>query len=341
MQQPPRVLIFGAGAIGSCMGALLAEAGADVTLLARGSHADAMEARGGVSLREPGGRDREIAVRVCRPDALDGRYDLVFVTLKSSQLAQAAEAIMDAVAADGAVVMVQNGLPWWFFTGLAHPLGGQTLRSLDPDGKLAATMDLRRIVGGVIYRTAAILEPGVVSVPKVAKQRLVIGELDGQPSQRCEAISQLLGKAGLPVEVTLDIRRAKWEKLLVNLLWNPLAAVTQSTPAQVVAFPAAHDTIASIVSEGAAVAAATGFAMEADPQAQMRRSESNFMAPSMLQDIRAGKALELDAILGAIVEIADLCGIAVPTLKAIGTCAALLDARIQADRVAIGPQPGR
>lgn len=332
---PPRILVYGAGAIGSFIGAVLAESGADVTLLARGAHADALVAQGGLLLQQPGGLDRHVPLRVCRPGEPHGVFDIVFVTLKSTHLAAAAAGMMRAVSAQGALVMVQNGLPWWYFNGIDHPLRGTVLRSLDPDGELGRTIDPKRVIGAVIYRPSDMIAPGVIRVAVTSKQRLVIGEIDGSLSGRCRQVQQLLAAAGFPVEITADIRAAKWQKVLVNLLWNPLAALTQSSPGEISAFEPAHPLIAAVLKEGAGVAASVGVSLPSDPHAELRRSAGNFSPPSMLQDVRSGRPLELDAIVHAAIEIADLNGVPVPTLKALAACAALLDRKIREDGSAV------
>lgn len=331
----PRILVYGAGAIGSFIGAVLAESGADVTLLARGTHAEALLAQGGLSLQQPGGRDRHVPLRVCRPGEPQGVFDIVFVTLKSTHIAAAAADMMRVVSPQGALVMVQNGLPWWYFDGIDHPLRGTVLRSLDPDGELGRTIDLKRVIGAVIYRPSDMIAPGVIRVPVTSKQRLVIGEIDGSLSGRCRQIQQLLAAADFPVEITADIRAAKWQKALANLLWNPLAAITQSTPGEISAFGPAHHLVAAVLHEGAAIAASVGISLSSDLDAELKRSANNFLPPSMLQDVRSGRPLELDAIVHAAVEIAALNNVPVPTLKALAACAALLDRKIREDGSAV------
>ena len=335
-----RVLIYGSGAIGSYVGALLSEAGADVTLLARGAHANAIARAGGLMFQQPGGRDRHVPVKVCRPGETVGRYDTVFVGLKATQLAQCAQDMMRVLAAEGSLVMLQNGLPWWYFDGLDSPLRGTALRCLDPQGELARSIDLRRVVGGVIYRSAELAAPGVLLAAVIDWQRLQIGELDGTRSDRCSRIASGLEEAGLPVEVTADIRTAKWEKLIGNLVWNPLSALTQSAYGHIPASPRAAELAAALVQEGTAVAKSVGVTVKLDAKAQLARKVGNFTEhPSMLQDVRAGRPLELDAIVNSVIEIAALTGVAVPTLKTIAACLTLLDERIRMDGVAIGPSP--
>lgn len=328
--RPPSILVFGAGAIGSYLGAILAEDGADVTLLARGAHGEAMRATGGVTLADPDGRERHVPVRVQAAGAAGSRFDIVLVTLKSTQLAAAAQQMADAVAGGGALVMIQNGLPWWQMQAPGQLQPGPALRSLDPDGTLVRTIDPRTIVGAVIYQPCAILAPGKVLAGVYDSSRLVIGELDGARSERCATIAGIVTRAGLRTEVTADIRRAKWEKVIINLLWNPIAALTQCTPGELAAEARMKPVLARVLGESAAVAAATGVQLPVDIDAQLKRNEGNFTPSSMLQDVRAGKALELDAIVNAVVEIGKLKGVPVPTIETIAACASMLDRRMRA-----------
>ena len=340
MSNQPRILIYGAGAIGSYMGAKLAESGADVTLLARGAHADAMAAAGGVMFLNPGGRDRLVPVKVCRPGETEGRYDIVFVALKTTQIASNADDLMRVIADGGAMVMVQNGLPWWYFEGVDSQWRGSSLRSLDPDGTLARKMDLRHVIGCAVYRPAQLSAPGTVMAPEISYERLIIGELDGKKSERCRLVATALNTATIPCEITCDIRAAAWQKLMVNLIWNPITALTQSAPGHISAYPPATELFKNILREGSAVAASLGVQVDLDGDTELKRMTGNFTGkPSMLQDVRAGRPMEVDSILNAAIEIADLTDVPVPTLRTMAACVGLLDERIRQDRVGFAPAP--
>jgi 2-dehydropantoate 2-reductase len=334
-----RILIYGAGAIGGYLGALLAQRGDDVTLLARGATRAAL-ARDGLQVTWHDGRKLHVHVPTCEPGQLPGRFDLVIVTLKSMQLPEAARAIAAAVTPDGALLMVQNGLPWWYFDRVPSPWAGTQLRSLDPDGALAATLDLDRVVGAVIYKPVMATAPGQLFIPAAKGERLVVGEVDDRPTPRLQRIADRVGGAGLPVEIAPDIRAAKWEKLLVNLVWNPLCALTQSPSGFIAAAPGGPALARAMMAEGLAVARSLGVSTGFDPDAELRRVEGNFtQQPSMLQDVRAGRPLEWQAIVGAVIETAALTGVPVPTLTTIAACVGVLDQRIRADGVAFSPIP--
>ena len=322
-----RILIYGAGAIGSDLGALLTASGQDVTLLARGAQLAALQSAG-VTIERKGQPTQQVPVRAAAADACPGPYDLIFVTLKSTQLEAAAADIVSRLSPDGAMVMIQNGLPWWYFEGIDSPLAGSPLPCLDPSGRLRAQIPLARVVGAVIYRPVTQLAPGKIFLPQIMPPQLWIGEVDNRMSDRLRAIADLVSQAGLPTEPTPDIRQAKWQKLMMNLIWNPLCSITQSSPGHIVASPLAADMVRRMLGEGSAVARSVGVTVQADPDVELERIRENFtQQPSMLQDIRAGRAIESDAIVNAVVDMAGLTGVAVPTLKSV---AAWLDVLNQA-----------
>jgi 2-dehydropantoate 2-reductase len=322
-----RILIYGAGAIGSDLGALLTASGEDVTLLARGAQLAALQSAG-VTIERKGQPTQQVPVRAAAADACAGPYDLIFVTLKSTQLEAAAADIVSRLSPDGAMVMIQNGLPWWYFEGIDSPFAGASLPCLDPNGHLRAQIPLARVVGAVIYRPVTQIAPGKIFLPQIMPPRLWIGEVDNRMSDRLRAIADLVTRAGLPTEPTPDIRQAKWQKLMMNLIWNPLCSITQSSPGHIVASPRAADMVRQMLGEGSAVARSVGVTVQADPDAELERIRQNFtQQPSMLQDIRAGRAIESDAIVNAVVDMARLTGVAVPTLQSV---AAWLDVLNQA-----------
>ncbi|NBY62593.1 MAG: hypothetical protein EBQ70_00155 [Betaproteobacteria bacterium] len=227
------------------------------------------------------------------------------------------------------MVMIQNGLPWWYFDGVKSAHQGARLPCLDPEGVLQREIPLSRIVGAVIYRPVTQTAPGKIYLPKVMPPRLQIGEVDNQLSDRLQTIADLVSRAGLPTEVTQDIRRAKWQKLMMNLIWNPLCSITQSSPGYIVQSSLAADMMGLMMNEGSAVALSVGIDLKTDPQAEVERVRSNLaQQPSMLQDVRAGRPIEFDAIMKAVVEMAHLTGVPVPTLKSVAAMLDVLNAGI-------------
>jgi 2-dehydropantoate 2-reductase len=334
-----RVLVYGAGAIGGYLGAMLAHGGQDVTLLARGATLEAL-ARDGLQVSWADGRQLHVQVPTCAPGQAPGRFDLVIVTLKSMQLPEAARDIAATVAADGAVLMVQNGLPWWYFDRVASPWAGTRLSSLDPDGELAATLDLDRVVGAVIFKPVMATAAGRLFVPATKGGKLLVGEVDDRPSERLQRIAGAVSHEGLPVVVAPDIRAAKWDKLMINLVWNPLCALTQSASGHIAATAGGAQLARAMMAEGLAVATSLGIRTAFDAELELGRVQGNFtQQPSMLQDVRAGRPLEWQAILGSVIEVAALTGVPVPTLKTIAACVGVLDARIRTDGLAFLAAP--
>jgi len=333
-----RVLIYGAGAIGGYLGAVLSRSGVDVTILARGATFDVIKSHGLAVDWAVGNEHLVVHPPVCTSDESDGLFDVIFVTLKSMQIASSAENIVSKLRPQGCMVMVQNGLPWWYFEGIDSPWRGVSLSSLDPDGILKKCINLGQVIGAVIHKPVMVTKPGHLYIPEIRADRLVIGELDGQHRSRLDVIASMVGGSGLPVEITNDIRAAKWTKLMVNLVWNPLTAITQTPAGAIVDFLPAKELVKSILDEGSLVAASVGIKVDCDSDAEIRRVTGNYtQIPSMLQDVRAGRPLEWQAILGSVIEIAGLTKVPVPTLRNISACIGVLDQRIRSEGLGIGP----
>jgi 2-dehydropantoate 2-reductase len=332
-----KILIYGAGAIGSYLGGLLTEAGHDVTLMARGAQLEAL-ATHGLSVGCKGQADRFTRVIARARGDCRGPYDLIFVTLKSMHLEASAADISSLLASDGVAVMIQNGLPWWYLDGADSTLPGAHLSCLDRTGKLRLDMPLEKVVGAVIYKPVMQAEPGRIFLPDSASGSLVIGEVNNQKSLRLETIATLMSTAGLSTTTTQNIRMAKWRKLMINLVWNCLCALTQSTPGRIAASEKATVLVRNIIAEGLAVAHSVGMDLNLDADEELKRVAGNMdQQPSMLQDVRAGRPLECDAIVNAVVELASFTGMQVPTLNYIAACLDVLNETLKRDRLPIGP----
>lgn len=333
-----RLLVYGAGAIGGFFGAMLTEAGEDVTLVARGAQYDALAARGvildGRRIRRP----TPIKVRVARPGEEQGPYDLIFVTLKAHQLAGAATHVRSLGGKDAWFVFPQNGLPWWYFDGIDTRFRGATLKTLDPDGVLSRTFAREHLIGGIAFKPSDIAEPGRIRLADTDADSLTVGELDNHMSERIQTIANIASRAGWPGRAVTDIRKAKWTKLLSNAIWNPLCSLTQSNPNDTASYAPTMEVAAQMIDEVIAVAAAVGVALDASAPALIAGAARRApIPPSTLQDVRAGRAMELDAILNSVIEMGQLAGVATPALKVIAACANLLNLRITRDGVAIQP----
>lgn len=337
-----KVLVYGAGAIGGYLGAILTAAGEDVTLVARGAQYDALAKRG-VMLEGPrSGRPDPVKVRVCRPGEEKAPYDVIFVTLKSQQIAAAAQHLRGLVARDGVLVFPQNGIPWWYFDGINSKYRGTPLKTLDPDGVLARTFESHMIIGGTALKPADLVEPGRIRLPDADTDALVIGEIDNRITPRVQEIAAMTTRAGWNGRVSDDIRKVKWTKLTGNAVWNSLGAITQSTAREVAEFAETRLLAVALMREVMAVAAAVGTVLDADPEAMVSGAAKRASLPtSTLQDVRAGRPLEMDAIVNVVLELGQLTGVATPSLAVVAACVNLLNRRISDDGVAVKPlKPG-
>ncbi len=333
-----KILVYGAGAIGWFFGGRLTLAGEDVTLVTRGAQYEALATRGLILEGPKSGVPDPVKVRVCKPGEEKGPYDLIFVTLKSQQIAAAAQHLRKLVAKDGVLVFPQNGLPWWYFQGIESKWRDAPIKVLDPDGVLARTFPPEMIIGGTAQKPADLVAPGHVRLPDGDADALLIGEINNQITPRLKAIADIATRAGWTGKVSDDIRKVKWTKLLSNAVWNTLGAITQSNAREAAAFAGTRPLAVALIREVVAVAGAVGTTLEVDAEARVADTAKRASLPtSTLQDVRAGRPLEMDAIVNAVLELGRMTGTATPTLDIIAACVNLLNQRISEDRVAVRP----
>jgi 2-dehydropantoate 2-reductase len=317
-----RFAVLGAGAIGAYVGAALARGGADVTLIARGPHLAAMAARG-VRVLSPRG-DFTAHPRATDDLAAVADAEVVFVALKAYSLPEIAPRLAKVLAPGAATIWAQNGIPWWYFQSLPEPAGGAGLQSVDPGGVIAGSIGPEHNVGCVVYCSTEITEPGVIR--HTEGTRFTLGEPDGSASQRCALISAAFAAGGLKAPVEARLRDQIWLKLVGNVAFNPITALTGATLGELGRVPEMHDLLRAIFSECAAVADRLGITF---PVSLDRRLAAGLAVgdhkTSMLQDAEAGKRLELDCMTGAVAELAERLGVDVPHVRAIHACARLLD----------------
>jgi 2-dehydropantoate 2-reductase len=333
-----KILVYGAGAVGGFVGGILTAAGVDVTLVARGAQYDALSTKGLMLEGPKSGRPDPIRVKVCRPGEEKPPYDVIFVGLKSQQLAAAAAHMVSLLARNGSIILGQNGLPYWYFEKLDSPLRGSRLTSVDPDGTLAKTIPMDAVIGGVIYKPADLVEPGRIRLADQASDRLAIGELDNRITPRLKEIAAVFESAGWPVTVSDNIRQLKWRKQLSNAVLNPLAAITQATHRQIAEFTGTRRFARMMMDEVIAVAASVGVTVGTSPDEMLDDVVKRVGIPSStLQDVRAGRSLELDALTNAVIDIGRLTGVPTLNLEIVAACAGLLNQRIVNDGVAFPP----
>jgi 2-dehydropantoate 2-reductase len=320
-----KFVIVGAGAIGAYVGASLARGGSDVSLVARGPHLRAMQERG-VTVLSPAG---DFTVALDATDDFDVLSDaeVVFVALKAYSLPELAPRIGERLRPGAATVWAQNGVPWWYFQSHPGPLGGTVLQSVDPGGVITRAISPDSVVGCVVYCSTEVVEPGVIR--HVEGTRYSIGEPDGADSARCHAISDAFVAAALKAPVDTRLRDQIWLKLVGNVAFNPISALTGATLGGLGRAPEVVDVIRAMFAECAAVAIQLGVTF---PVSLDRRMKAGFAVgdhkTSMLQDHEAGKPIELDCMTGAVIELAERFGIDVPHIRTVHACAKLLTSEV-------------
>jgi len=304
-----RIAIFGAGAIGGLLAARLARSGAEVTVIARGPHLAAMQAEG---LRLVSGGETIVAHPRCVADAAEaGAQDFVIVTLKAHGLPAAAPAIAKMMGPETALVTAVNGVPYWYFHALEGPWRDRRVAAVDPGGIVWETLPPARAIGCIVYPAAEVVAPGVIE--HGYGDRFTLGEPDGTRSARCERLAAALQAAGFKAPIRPRIRDEIWVKLWGNMAFNPLSALTGATLDRLTGRPDLRAAARAMMVEGQAVAEAFGvrFAIDVDKRIA-GAAEVGAHRTSMLQDLERGRPMEIDALLGAVVELGQLAGVASP-----------------------------
>ena len=324
-----RFLIAGAGAIGGYVGALMARAGQDVTLFARGAHLAAMRERGLRVLSADG--DFETHPRVIGDLAEAGTPDVIILGVKAHGLTQLAPQLASLIGPETTVVSTQNGLPWWYFQLGAGEHTGLTLESVDPGGVIGKAIDPARVLGSIVYLGTEVVEPGVIR--HTEGNRISLGEPDGTRSERLKAIAASLIQAGLRVPATARYRQEIWVKLLGNVAFNPISALTRATLVTMARDPHICPVVRSIMAEVEAVANKLGIELPISIDQRIAGAEKvGEHKTSMLQDLEAGRPMELEPVVGAVVELGEKLGIAMPHTRTVYACAKLLGVTSAAGR---------
>ena len=317
-----RIAIVGAGAIGGFIGAALARAGGDVVFVARGRHLQEMQRSGKLRAIESDLGRFEVAARAYATldDAPDA--DALFLTFKSHQWSEVLPSIERAVDRGACIVTLQNGIPFWYDRTRA-------LETVDPGGTILKAIPYDRIVGGVVHASGHIVEPGTIH--QSGGMLYPIGELDGSVSSRVTEISQMFESAGLKAPVEPVIRRNIWRKVMNNAALNPVSALTRASLHSLLGDPQVRALLKRLIEESIAVAKASGVDPEVDAEERLKWAEHLAdVKTSMLQDVEAGKPLELDPIVGAVVELADRYAVDVPALKTTYALTKLLERSVRA-----------
>lgn len=317
-----RIVIAGAGAIGGYIGARLVRAGADVVLFARGAHLQAMQTRG---LRVVGeGEEFEVKPQATGEIGAIGRADVVFLGVKAHSLTALAPQLTPLFGPDTVVVSTQNGIPWWYFQNHGGQFDGLRLERLDPGGVIASAIEPRRIVGSLAYFATDIVEPGVIH--HTEGNRISFGEPDGSRSERLKKITEPLVAAGFRCPITTRFRHEVWVKLLGNVAFNPISALTGATLDRMLRHPDTNRLIRDVMTETGEVAGRLGIELPVSIDQRMAGAEKvGAHKTSMLQDREAGRPMEIEAVVGAVVELGERLGVPLPATRAVYACVKLLD----------------
>ena len=331
-----RICVVGAGAIGGLLGVRLAHAGHEVSAIARGPHLAAIRA-GGLKLVEA---EQELVADLEATDQITnlGAQDVVLLALKAHQIAAVVDDLPALFGPDTVLVTLQNGIPWWYFQKLEGPYADRVVETVDPGGVLSNAIDPNRIIGCIAYPAATIAAPGVIR--HIEGNKFPVGELDGSESNRVRQLSGLFEQAGFKSRVLDDIRSEIWLKLWGNLTFNPISALTHSTLVDICQFPPTRTLAATMMTEAQAIGERLGAGFRVPLERRIAGAEGvGKHKTSMLQDVEAGKPLEIDGMLGVVVELAEVTGVEVPTLRALYACGRLLNKTIQEDGVRIKAAP--
>ena len=316
-----KFVIAGAGAIGAYLGARMALAGLDVTLFARGPHLCAMQENG--VLVESAEGNFQARPRVVASLEEAGVADVVVLAVKAQGLPALAPHLAPVLGPETAVVSTQNGVPWWFFQSSGGPLDGIRLERVDPGGVIAAAIEPRRVIGSIVYFASEIIRPGVVL--HTEGDRISLGEPDGTRSDRCRQIAKAFIAAGLRCPVTARIRHEIWVKILGNVAFNPTSVLTRATLAQMTGDVEVSALARNIMKETESVARALGFELPISIEQRMAGAAAvGEHKTSMLQDLEAGRPMELEAIVGAVVELGERLNLSLPHTRTVYACARLL-----------------
>ncbi len=306
------------------MGAKLALGGEDVTLVSLEPNLSAMRANGLTLVMNDGSVDVVTDLALTDDPLQAGRHDVVVLAVKAHRIESLAPSLSPLFHPHTMVVTVQNGIPWWYFQKHGGEFDGTSLRSLDPNGVCASHISAERIIGCIAYPAAANPSPGVIH--HLEGDRFPVGELDGSKSKRVQSLAEAFTKSGLRSRVLEDIRAEIWLKAWGSLAFNPISALTGATLVEICRFPETRALAAAMMQEATHIAEKLGITFRHTIERRIAGAEAvGSHKTSMLQDVEAGRTLELEALVGTIVELGRLTDTPTPTIDAVYACAKLLD----------------
>lgn len=322
-----KICIVGAGSIGGLLGVRLAQAGEEVTLIARGAHLAAIREHG-MKLIAEDGTESVVRLRATERIAEAGLQDLVVLGMKAHQVAAVVHELPALYHEQTAVLTAQNGIPWWYFMKHGGEYEGRRLESVDPGGVIAANLPVDRVLGSVVYPAAEVVAPGVLH--HIEGNRFSVGEIDGTETPRLLALAETLRRAGFKAPLLADIRSEIWTKLWGNLSFNPISALSHATLVDICRFPLTRDLLAKMMSEAQAVGEKLGIRFRVSLEKRIAGAEAvGRHKTSMLQDVEAGRAPEIAALIGSVVELGRITDLPTPHIDAIYAAVSLLARTLQ------------
>ena len=318
------IAIVGAGAIGGMLAVRLALSGQSVTVVDRGAHLEAIKERGLKVVHADRSEETAKNLKAVASCAEAGKHDLVILALKANVIEGIAPAMRALFNPDTIVLPVQNGLPWWYFQNFKGPHQNYRLKTADPNGVIEANIEARRIIGCVVYPAGEIIAPGVIT--HVEGNRFPVGELDGSQSERVKKLSEVLVAAQLKAPILDDIRSEIWLKLWGNMSFNPISALTHATMVDICQEPATRELVADMMREAQGIGEKLGATFRMPIEKRIAGAEKvGKHKTSTLQDVEAGRRIEIDALIGSVIELGALTGIATPAIRAVYALMKLLD----------------
>ena len=326
-----KIAVIGAGAIGGYVGAKLALAGEDVTFLVRGANLDAIRRNGVRLIMADGSELAARDVRATNDYAAAGAQDVVILAMKAHQVDAVVDSLPALIGPETVIVTMQNGIPFWYFHQHGGALAGSVVRSVDPEGALLAGIPVDRVLGCVVYPASELVAPGVVR--HVEGDRFPIGELDGSTSARVQRVSACFTHAGFKSPVLADIRAEMWLKLWGNLTFNPISSLAHATLVDICQYPLTRELAADMMREAQAVANKLGIEFRVPLEKRIAGAEKvGKHKTSMLQDIEAGRAPEIDALVGSVVELGRLTDTPTPHIDTVYALVKLLSRTMSEER---------
>lgn len=327
-----KICIVGAGAIGGMLGAKFALAGHDVTLILRGPNLTAVQQNGLRLIGEDGNELLAQPIRATSVIADAGVQDVVILTLKAHQVATIAAELSALMHAETRIITMQNGIPWWYFHKLPGELGrryqGTNIKAVDPDGIIAKHIDVDRVIGSVVYPASEVISPGVIKV--IEGNRFSLGEIDGSDTPSIRAISEAFKGAGFKSPISNDIRSEIWLKLWGNLSFNPISALTHATLEDICVFPATRELAANMMREAQTIGEKLGVQFKVSLEKRINGAQAvGQHKTSMLQDVEMGRPLELQALVGSVIELGLITETPTPNINAVYALTSLLANKLQ------------